>query len=258
MKFISYSKNFEDIMLWRALNRYGPGFYIDVGASDPQVGSVTKAFYENRWRGINIAVKRLAVDCFREARPRDINLNLVIEKKTLTDICQEFVNQEIMFLKVSVKGGEKSVLEGADFQKHRPWIVLIEGAIPNSTTQSHEVWEQLLISSKYSFVYFDGLNRFYIANEKLSLLAKYFQSPPNCFDDFVKYDQVKAIESNALLEETLRKKEEEINSCYQELFESSRHIGVLSKELNNLKNLFESKVWKVAMMLRKFSRMCRR
>ena len=43
--FISYAQNFEDVILWRALNHVENGFYVDVGAMDPTEHSVTKAFY---------------------------------------------------------------------------------------------------------------------------------------------------------------------------------------------------------------------
>jgi hypothetical protein len=52
--FVSYAQNFEDVMLWRALRSLESGFYIDVGANDPTIDSVTKAFYASRWHGINI------------------------------------------------------------------------------------------------------------------------------------------------------------------------------------------------------------
>lgn len=54
MTFISYAQNYEDVMLHRALKGVEKGFYIDVGANDPVQYSVTKAFYERGWRGINI------------------------------------------------------------------------------------------------------------------------------------------------------------------------------------------------------------
>jgi hypothetical protein len=44
----------EDVILDHALRGVKHGFYIDVGAQDPVVDSVTKAFYEGGWRGINI------------------------------------------------------------------------------------------------------------------------------------------------------------------------------------------------------------
>ena len=41
MTFISYAQNYEDVILWRALRDVERGFYVDVGAADPQVDSVT-------------------------------------------------------------------------------------------------------------------------------------------------------------------------------------------------------------------------
>ena len=41
-------------MLHRALRPVQQGFYVDVGANDPVCHSITKAFYERGWRGINI------------------------------------------------------------------------------------------------------------------------------------------------------------------------------------------------------------
>ena len=54
MSIVSYAQNFEDVMLHRALKNIDQGFYIDVGANDPEIDSVTKAFYDMGWRGINI------------------------------------------------------------------------------------------------------------------------------------------------------------------------------------------------------------
>lgn len=41
-------------MLKRALKDIDCGFYIDIGANDSEIDSVTKAFYDEGWRGINI------------------------------------------------------------------------------------------------------------------------------------------------------------------------------------------------------------
>jgi hypothetical protein len=51
---ISHAQNHEDILLWRALHDVEDGFYLDVGAQDPSYDSVTRAFYDRGWRGINI------------------------------------------------------------------------------------------------------------------------------------------------------------------------------------------------------------
>ena len=54
MPFLSYAQNMEDVMLHRALREVKQGFYVDVGANSPDLQSVTKAFYQAGWRGINI------------------------------------------------------------------------------------------------------------------------------------------------------------------------------------------------------------
>ena len=78
MPFLSYAQNNEDVLLWRALGDVDPatGFYIDVGASDPVEHSVTKAFYDAGWRGINIEPLPAHATAFAEQRPRDLNLTI--------------------------------------------------------------------------------------------------------------------------------------------------------------------------------------
>jgi FkbM family methyltransferase len=74
MTFISYAQNFEDVLLWRALGHIKNGFYIDVGANDPVDHSVTKAFYDAGWHGVNIEPLPSFHQAFLAQRPRDINL----------------------------------------------------------------------------------------------------------------------------------------------------------------------------------------
>jgi len=74
MSFTTYAQNFEDVLLWRALRHVTPGFYVDVGANDPVEHSVTKAFYDAGWRGINIEPLPAFHEAFVQQRPEDINL----------------------------------------------------------------------------------------------------------------------------------------------------------------------------------------
>lgn len=76
MTFISYAQNAEDVILWRALKHIDNGFYIDVGANDPEDDSVTKAFYDRGWHGINIEPLPQHHACLQKQRPRDINLQI--------------------------------------------------------------------------------------------------------------------------------------------------------------------------------------
>ncbi len=231
MIFVSYAQNFEDVMLWRALKNVEQGFYIDVGANDPEADSVTKAFYDRNWSGINIEPLATHFADLQRERPRDINLRCaagpskgeidmwqcdirgwasvdkeVIEKHTalgnigsleqvpmttLTEICRQHAPAEIHFLKIDVEGFEQSVLEGMDFKNFRPWIVVVEALNPHSNEEAYQQWEDLLLSADYFLVYADGLNRFYLAGEHKEL-AGFFKFPPNVFDEFVRDAQVKA------------------------------------------------------------------
>jgi len=78
MTFISHAQNYEDVMLWRALKHIKNGFYIDIGAYSPDSDSVTKAFYDAGWQGINIEPNPVFINQYKNERKRDINLSVAI------------------------------------------------------------------------------------------------------------------------------------------------------------------------------------
>jgi FkbM family methyltransferase len=75
---ISYSQNLEDVLLMRALGQVDGGTYVDVGAGDPVVDSVSKAFYDRGWSGLNIEPNPAALARLQAQRPRDVNLGVAI------------------------------------------------------------------------------------------------------------------------------------------------------------------------------------
>ena len=226
MTFVSYAQNFEDVLLWRALRDVHAGFYVDVGAAHPDVDSVTRAFFERGWRGLNIEPGPADAARLAAARPGDITLQLAagrcdaeadfftvpgtglstldpavaeryraqhrtsrpgrIAVRTLASLFRAHVRGDIHFLKIDVEGAEADVLAGADLRTWRPWIVLVEATAPLSTEPTHAAWEPDLIAQGYRFVWFDGLNRFYVANERAETLSRHFRTPPNVFDDFIR------------------------------------------------------------------------
>ncbi|SFU39203.1 FkbM family methyltransferase [Pseudoduganella namucuonensis] len=227
MTFISYSQNFEDVLLWRALGKVQNGFYIDVGANDPVLHSVTKAFYDAGWRGINIEPMPSYRQPFLDQRPRDINLGCAagaeageitlfdvptmngwastdsgvavahkaegyevtetrVPMRTLADICAEHVTGEIHFLKIDVEGFEGEVLKGMDLRRWRPWVLVIEATLPGQRVTNHETWEHLVTPHGYRYAYFDGLNRYYVAEEHAELMAD-LDIQPNVFDAFISH-----------------------------------------------------------------------
>lgn len=82
LPFVSYAQNYEDVMLWRALQSVEIGFYIDVGAQSPESDSVTKAFSLLGWRGVNIEPHPTYFDQLRQMRPRDVNLDVAIGEQS--------------------------------------------------------------------------------------------------------------------------------------------------------------------------------
>ncbi len=77
MPVTSYAQNFEDVMLARAFPG-AEGFYVDVGANDPDIDNVTRVFYERGWSGINIEPLSANMQALRKKRTRDINLEIAV------------------------------------------------------------------------------------------------------------------------------------------------------------------------------------
>src|SRR5258707_4977457 len=79
--FVSYAQNCEDVVLWRALKDVDRGFYVDCGAYHPTQHSVTRAFYERGWRGINVEPLPALIREFAEQRTSDFNLAVALSDK---------------------------------------------------------------------------------------------------------------------------------------------------------------------------------
>jgi FkbM family methyltransferase len=104
---------------------------------------------------------------------------------TLASICEQHVTgQSIDFLSIDVEGHEREVLEGADFTRFRPRVIVIEATLPNTTISTHERWETLILEHDYVFAVFDGLNRFYVRREDEPLVPVVALAP-NIFDDYI-------------------------------------------------------------------------
>lgn len=230
MTWVSFAQAGEDVLLRRALGHIADGFWVDVGAGDPEVDSVTAHLSSLGWRGINIEPDREACARLAAARPRDITLccaagaapgravlhriagtglstlapdiaarhaeagfapePVEVEVRTLAEICDAHAPATIHVLKVDAEGHEAAVLAGADFARHRPWVVVAEATEPNSTAPAHAAWEPGLLAAGYVFVWFDGLNRWYLAEERAGALRGAFTTPPNPHDGFVRRAEV--------------------------------------------------------------------
>src|SRR3989338_4096281 len=302
---ISYAQNFEDVMLMRALASIEKGFYIDVGAAWPDQDSVTKAFYEKGWLGVNIEPNPVFLKLLEDRRPRDHNIGMALGRAsgtlpftifegsglstlvdsiaegevaavrpyvrkqvsvtTLNAIWKDYVpeGQEVHFFKIDVECFEHAVLEGNDWLKNRPWIVLVEATIPNSQIEVYDVWERLLLDSEYCFVYTDGLNRFYVAQEQAYLIPA-FKFPPNVFDDFKIRTQIEAeqrvlqseeqIELLKLKTEILESRASDVDKVLAENSEKEAKLRFLERRAidaeREISRLRESMSWRLTLPLR--------
>ena len=100
---------------------------------------------------------------------------------TLKELCEQSRPAAIDFLKVDVEGAEKDVLLGGDWKNFRPKIVLVEALAPFTMEPSWQDWEPMLTAQGYRFVFFDTLNRYYVAAEH-EALARSFETAPASFD----------------------------------------------------------------------------
>ena len=275
MTLVSYAQNLEDVILFRALRDVERGFYIDVGAHHPVKHSVTLAFYQRGWRGISIEPSSSLHSQLAEARPEDTNLCLAVSDHdgeatlyeiagtglstllpgiadlhrqrgflnnarkvptaTLSAICQAHRVREIHFLKIDVEGSEPAALRGMDLNRWRPWIILVEATAPLSSTQNHYEWEGLITSRGYRQVYFDGLNRFYVADEHADRLAFKLSIPPNPFDDFIRSEQLAVQEQAEQLTREIDQQRQEASRAKSLIEDIEDEAETLRRELAELR-----------------------
>ncbi|WP_442756794.1 FkbM family methyltransferase [Methylocystis sp. JAN1] len=217
---VSYAQNGEDVVLRRAFHGQEKGFWVDVGACDPELDSVTQHFSLLGWTGVNVEPDLTLYEKFVAARPHDINVRAAIAEDSqdrhffptgtrghgtlvqeiaaerapgksysvpsmpLAELIDKYVPDglAIDFLKIDVEGFERAVIVSGDWERQRPRIVVVE-AVDATGEPTHEDWESILLGFDYVFVLFDGLNRWYVRAEEPGLLGK-LKAPANVIDNW--------------------------------------------------------------------------
>lgn len=233
MAYLSFTRNFEDVMINRALGAVEHGFYIDVGGYQPISDSNTCALYQRGWRGIVVEPQARMHPQWAKHRPQDTLIgaavgdhdgevtfhefpwndqaatiapdvlalhqregrevnSYTVPMVTLNSLLTQYRPQgEIHLLSIDVEGAEKDALNGLDRSRFRPWLIVLESVLPNRSQANYAEWEPLLLNSGYEFVYFDMVNRFYLAKEHGDLKV-HFGHPPCVWDQFVDHRLVHA------------------------------------------------------------------
>jgi FkbM family methyltransferase len=286
----SHAQNFEDVILWRALKHVERGTYIDIGAQDPVIDSVSLAFYKKGWRGLHVEPMASYAQHIRENRPDEQVIEAAISAAEgtipffeilqtglsttdaevarrheaaglhvrrieipslpLSKVLDDFTSRDIHWLKIDVEGAETQVIESWLPSRVRPWIVIVESTAPNEPVQTHVAWEKQLLALGYEFVYFDGLNRFYVSASHPELKAN-FGVGPNFFDDFELAEASPFVaglrREITLLNQQNAQLKDRVRSASAQEKVLSRRMAVLERQLNNIHGSY---AWKLAAPLR--------
>jgi FkbM family methyltransferase len=201
--FVSYSLNFEDVIFHRLFSDGQIGFYVDVGAGHPRLENDMFAFYQRGWSGINIEPNHRLHAALTEDRPRDANLRLGLSDRmggalayyglngsgpsvpvtTLSAVLAQADVAHINILKVEAGGFEHEVLNGNDWERFRPDVVVVAATYPEGPVRRPTNIRSFMEQRRYRHVYFDGLNDFYLECEFAA--PEGVTLPPNVFDRFV-------------------------------------------------------------------------
>lgn len=268
-KFISYAQNFEDVLLNRIFRGQNTGFYVDIGANHPVYDSVTKAFYERGWRGINIEPVPQYYNLLECDRIEDINLNIGISDEEgeltfydLVDTGLSTFDQE-MAEKLSKEDGfsmEKytvKVKKLADICHkyiHQPIDFLkvdVEGweekVIYSGDWQNFRpkviVIEATIPNSPErkntnisNFLHQYNYHHIYFDGlndfyvaEEFKHWENLFKTPVNVFDKFTTYPEQEKQKSITQLQTAINSKDEYINSLIMEKQTTSEHMSNLEK-----------------------------
>ena len=74
-------------------------------------------------------------------------------------------NKIIDFMSLDVEGYEEEAFKGFDMRKWRPRVLCVEATYPSTDIPTWDEWEHYVLDANYTFVKFDGCNRFYVRKE---------------------------------------------------------------------------------------------
>jgi FkbM family methyltransferase len=213
---VYFSQNREDLILDAFFPDVEKGFYVDVGANDPMVDSVTKLFYDKGWRGINVEPLKHHWEALKSKRKRDINLNIGLGDKNasltfhefssgdgLSTFSDEIVNEysglqddvhtntkeytvDIKTMRDVLKENKvdkiqflKVDVEGLEYEvlDGNDWDSYRPQVICIEANHIVKDWRPLLKEKGYELAFFDGLNNYY-TDSKTTRRKKF---------DYVKY-----------------------------------------------------------------------
>ncbi len=180
------------------------GHYVEVGADHPRTNSATRAFYDHGWSGVTVEPVPQYAALHREQRSRDRQIEAVVTSAPgstvptarLDDLfaATGWGHGDIQFMLIDVERAA-DVLSTVDLSVWRPWVLVVEGTVSASTAgqdlrpeSNGETWEPAVLAAGYEFCLFDGVSRFYVAEEH-SELRPVLSYPACVLDDFARFQE---------------------------------------------------------------------
>jgi FkbM family methyltransferase len=274
---VSYAQNYEDIIINGFFPDIKKGKYIDVGAYDPEIDSVTKFFYDRGWSGINIEPQPKLIKKFISKRKRDTNLNVGISNKKDKLKLREFKGDGLSTFSENTKEEyekhpDTNTLDYTDydvqvttlkdvFSQYYPdtdvqflkidvegyelevisgndWERYRPHLLCIESNHIYKDWKHILQEAGYSKVFNDGLNDYYLSKEQL-FRKEYFSYPEEMF---MKGNIIKRNVEGMLLSKDayITKLETNLNQTEKYLHESKQYALKLENELEEYKRRHHS------------------
>lgn len=196
---ITYSQNKEDIILASLFKDVSDGIYVDVGAAHPDYMSVTKAFYQRGWHGVNIEPNERLAALIAKVRPRDKTYRVAVSDHETRVSYREYLGDGLSTISADMKtvyghidqpthqyyhdydvpteplstifkkAGLKEIhfmkvdVEGAESQviKSNDWSIFRPHVLCIDAVHSDGEYRDILTGAGYRQIFHDGLNEYY-------------------------------------------------------------------------------------------------
>jgi FkbM family methyltransferase len=180
-------------------------------------GEISFAQHPGWYAGLSHVQEGEAADAMAPTSQPEVTVRTVA-CDTLTNILATHASRRpIAFLKIDAEGAELAIIRSTDWRAIRPTVLLIEATMPLSNQLDNHDWEAILLEQGYLRAYFDGINCFYVPEERRDLL-RHFELPVNVLDGWVRYDAAAA------------KAREELQAAHERIHALSTEFNRISAE----------------------------
>jgi len=188
----------EKELVWAFFEKRTTGFFVEVGANDPVIGSQTWHLEQKGWRGILVEPQPACAERLRQQRKNSMVVQAacsapgrageapfffadasglcgleknvddpsltyerseMVKVTTLDAVLESAGNPAVDCVFIDVEGTEVDVLKGFDLTKHHPSLLLIEDKVHNLAKHFH------LKRQGYKLVKRTGVNNWYVPKE---------------------------------------------------------------------------------------------